>query len=66
MSDLDLSASIPPVLVSWLATLPEEAVAGVSEHLPAVESKKLIQLRSFQQRNILILFININKLHSDK
>jgi hypothetical protein len=34
MSALDLSASVPPILVSWPATLPGE-VADVSEHQPA-------------------------------
>lgn len=40
MFDLDPSASIPLVLVSWPATLPEEAAVDVFEHLPLVEIKK--------------------------
>jgi hypothetical protein len=40
MFDLDPSASIPPILVSWPATLPEEGAVDVFEHLPTVETKK--------------------------
>lgn len=37
MSALDPSASIPLILVSWPATLREEAAADVSEHQPVEE-----------------------------
>jgi hypothetical protein len=37
MFDLDPFASVPPILVSWPAILPEEAAVDVSEHLPTVE-----------------------------
>lgn len=40
MSALDLSASTPLILVSWPATLHEEAAADVSEHQPAGEMNK--------------------------
>jgi hypothetical protein len=40
MSGLDPSASVPPILVSWPATLPEEAAADVFEHLTVVEINK--------------------------